>query len=360
MAIQKQPFGQIDDMETVDLYTLTNANGMEARITNYGATLVALIVADRNGKPGDVTLGYDSLQEYVKGPCYFGCIAGRYANRIAGGRFRLNDKEYILAQNDGDNHLHGGVHGFDKVVWRPREIENDAGPGLELTYHSQDGEEGYPGNLSVTVAYTMTNQNELRVDFSAATDEPTIVNLTHHSYFNLAGAGSGDILDHELMINADRFCVVDSSLIPTGELRSVKGTPLDFTQPMTIGARIDLDDEQLLIAKGYDHNWVLNKDADGPCLAARAFNRDSGRMLEVYTTQPGIQFYSGNFMENHIAGKAGQVYHHRGGFCLETQHFPDSPNRPDFPSTILDPGSTYDHTTIYRFSAADRSDQPPA
>ncbi len=355
MDIKKQSFGQIDDMAPVDLYTLTNVNGMEARITNYGATVVALFVADRNGKPGDVTLGYDSLQEYIKGPCYFGCIAGRYANRIAGGRFKLNDKEYFLAQNDGDNHLHGGVHGFDKALWRPREIEKDAGPGLELTYFSQNGEEGYPGNLSVTVVYTLTNQNELRIDFSAATDTPTIVNLTHHSYFNLAGAGSGDILDHELMINADRFCPVDRSLIPTGEFRAVKGTPLDFTQPMTIGDRIGLDDEQLALAKGYDHNWVLNKDADGPCLAARASERKSGRTLEVYTTQPGIQFYSGNFMENNITGKAGHVYHHRGGFCLETQHFPDSPNRPDFPSTILDPGSTYEHTTIYRFSAADRS-----
>jgi aldose 1-epimerase len=360
VEIKKQPFGQTDDMATVNVYTLTNVNGMEAKITNYGATLVALMVADRNGKPGDVTLGYDSLQEYVNGSCYFGCIAGRFANRIAGGRFSLNDKEYILARNDGDNHLHGGFCGFDKAVWHPREIENDVGPGLELAYLSQDGEEGYPGNLTVTVVYTLTTQNELRIDFSAKTDQPTILNLTHHSYFNLAGAGSGDILDHELMINADRFCPVDRSLIPTGELRSVKGTPLDFLQPMTIGNRIEFDHEQLALAKGYDHNWVLNKETDGPCLAARACDRNSGRTLEVYTTQPGIQFYSGNFLRNHIAGKAGHVYYHRGGFCLETQHFPDSPNRPNFPSTILDPGSTYDHTTIYRFSATDGSGQTPA
>jgi len=338
-------------MTGVDLYTLTNANGTEVRITNYGATLVALSVADRNGNPGDVILGYDSLGEYINGSNYFGCIAGRYANRIAGGRFRLNNTAYILAQNDGENHLHGGIHGFDKAIWQAREMDNDDGLGLPLTYLSQDGEEGYPGNLSVTVIYTLTDRNELRIDYSAAADKPTVVNLTNHAYFNLAGAGSGYILDHELMINADRFTPVDPSLIPTGELRSVRGTPLDFTRSMVIGARIDQDHEQLLVAKGYDHNWVLNKEVDGPCLAARAFAQDSGRTMEVYTTQPGIQFYSGNFMENRIAGKAGQIYHHRGGFCLETQHFPDSPNWPEFPSTVLDPGSRYEHTTIYKFTA---------
>ena len=352
MDIEKQPFGPIDDLTLVDLYKLTNLNGMEVRITNYGATLVAVTVPDRNGNPADVVLGYDSLADYINGSNYFGCIAGRYANRIAGGRFKLNETSYLLAQNDGESHLHGGIQGFGKAVWQAWEMENDDSLGLELTYLSQDGEDGYPGNLSATVIYTLTNRNELRIDYSAATDKPTVVNLTNHAYFNLAGAGSGDILDHELTINADRFTPVDPSLIPTGELRSVKGTPLDFTRPMTIGARIDQDNEQLLIAKGYDHNWVLNKDADGPCLAARAFERESGRTLEVYTTQPGIQFYSGNFMENRIAGKAGQVYHHRGGFCLETQHFPDSPNQPDFPSTILDPGVIYEHTTIYRFSTA--------
>jgi len=349
MGIKKRPFGQTDDKTGVDLYTLTNANATDVRITNYGATLVALTVADRNGNPGDVILGYDSLEAYINGSNYFGCIAGRYANRIAGGRFRLNDTAHILAQNDGGNHLHGGIHGFDKAIWQAREMATDDGPGLELTYLSQDGEEGYPGDLSVTVIYTLTDKDELRIDYSAATDKPTVVNLTNHAYFNLAGAGSGDILNHELMINADRFTPVDTSLIPTGELRSVRGTPLDFTRPMVIGARIGQDHEQLLVAKGYDHNWVLNKDVDGPCLAARAFERNSGRTLEVYTTQPGIQFYSGNFMKNRITGKTGQIYHHRGGFCLETQHFPNSPNQPDFPSTVLDPGSRYEHTTIFKF-----------
>jgi aldose 1-epimerase len=351
MDIKKRPFGKTTDETLVDLYTLATTQGMTVEITNYGATVVSVTVPDRDGKPGNVTLGYDSLQEYINRPYYFGCIAGRYANRIAGGRFILNDTAYILAQNDGENHVHGGIRGFDKAMWQAREIENEDNPGLELTYLSRDGEEGYPGNLSATVVYTVTDENELRIDFSAATDTPTIVNLTHHSYFNLAGAGAGDILDHELMIKADRFCPVDTSLIPTGELRPVRGTPLDFTRPMAIGARIDNDDEQLRIAKGYDHNWVLNKDDDGLCLAARVFERNSGRTLEVYTTQPGIQFYSGNFMEDRTAGKAGQIYPHRGGFCLETQHFPDSPNRPNFPSTVLEPGSKYEHTAIYTFTA---------
>ena len=352
MGIEKAVFGKTVDGTSVDLYTLSNNQGMTAKITNYGATVVSLVVPDRDGNPGDVTLGYDSPQEYFSGPCYFGCIAGRYANRIAGGRFSIADQEYVLAQNDDQNHLHGGNRGFDKVVWQANEVVNGDGPGLKLTYLSPDGEEGYPGNLSATVVYTVTAKDQLRIHFSAETDKPTIVNLTHHSYFNLAGAGVGDILDHELMINAERYCPVDATLIPTGELASVRGTPLDFTQTRVIGDRIDQADEQLQIAKGYDHNWVLNKDSEQPCLAARAFERKSGRILEVYTTQPGIQFYSGNFMEDGIAGKAGKIYNHRGGFCLETQHFPDSPNWPDFPSTELKPGSTYEHTTIYQFAAA--------
>jgi aldose 1-epimerase len=326
MGIKKQSFGQIDDKTTVDLYKLTNTNGTEVRISNYGGTVVSLIVPDLAGKPADVTLGYDSLEEYIKGKYYFGCIAGRYANRIAKSRFTLNGVEFILAQNEGENHLHGGIHGFDKVVWQTQEVGNDAGMGLKLLYLSKDGEEGYPGNLSVTVIYTLTDKNELRIDYSATTDKPTVVNLTNHAYFNLAGAGSGDILEHDLLLNADRFAPVNEHLIPTGELRSVKGTPMDFTQPTRIGARIEQDDEQVVLGKGYDHNWVLNKDEGILGLAARVNEPNTGRTMEVYTTEPGIQFYSGNFLDNQIVGKADKKYNHRGGFCLETQ------------------------TTVYRFS----------
>jgi aldose 1-epimerase len=351
MALQKMTFGQTADGKRVDLYTLTNAGGMQVKITTYGATVVSLMVPDRNGKPADVVLGYDSLEEYIAGGNYFGCIAGRYANRIGGAKFPLYGTEYRLAANDGGNHLHGGLRGFDKMVWQAQEYEDNSDVGLRLSYMSPDGEEGYPGNLACTVYYTLGAANELRIDYHAVTDTPTIVNLTNHAYFNLGGAGSGDILNHELMINAGRFTPVDSRLIPTGELKSVQGTPFDFTRPTAIGERIDQDDKQLIFGKGYDHNWVLNKNGGGPRLAARAFERDSGRTLEVYATQPGLQFYSGNLMANRIAGKNGQIYPRRGGFCLETQHFPDSPNRPEFPSTVLDPGSKYEYTTIYKFTA---------
>ena len=351
MALQKIAFGQTADGKRVDLYTLTNAGGMQVKITTYGATVVSLVVPDRNGKPADVVLGYDSLEEYIAGGNYFGCIVGRYANRIAGGKFTLNGTQYRLAANEGGNHLHGGLRGFDKVVWQAQEYEDNSDVGLRLSYKSPDGEEGYPGNLACTVSYTLGAANVLRIEYLAVTDSPTIVNLTNHAYFNLAEAGSGDILNHELMINADWFTPVDTRLIPTGELKSVQGTPFDFTRPTAIGARIDHDHEQLIFGKGYDHNWVLNKDGDGPSLAARAMERSSGRTLEVYTTQPGLQFYSGNFLDNRIAAKAGQVYPHRGGFCLETQHFPDSPNRPEFPCTALDLGSKYEHKTIYKFTA---------
>jgi aldose 1-epimerase len=351
MGLQKLAFGQTPDGNQVDLYTLTNAAGMEVRITTYGATVVSLAVPDRNGKPADVVLGYDSLKDYIAGRYYFGCVAGRYANRIAAGRFALHGTQFRLATNEGGNHLHGGLRGFDKMVWQAQEFEDDAGTGLRFSYLSPDGEEGYPGNLACTVSYALGAANELKIDYRAVTDAPTIVNLTSHAYFNLAGAGSGDVLSHELMINADRFTPVDGRLIPTGELKSVEGTPFDFSRPTAIGARIDHDDEQLILGKGYDHNWVLNKEGDGPCLAARACERASGRMLEVYTTQPGLQFYSGNFLDNGIAGKAGQSYRHRSGFCLETQHFPDSPNRPNFPSTMLEAGSKYEQTTIFKFTA---------
>jgi aldose 1-epimerase len=350
MKIKKARFGQTDDGVAVDLYTLTNPHGMEALITNYGATVVSLKVPDRHGKPGDVTLGYDSLEKYLRGRHYCGCIVGRYANRIAGGKFTLNGKQHRLAKNEGANHLHGGTRGFDKVVWQPELLVEGDATGLILKYLSRHGEEGYPGNLSVAVIYSLTDKNELRIDYEAQTDQPTVINLTHHSYFNLSAAGSDDILGHVLTLFADQFTPVDSRLIPTGELRSVRGTPMDFTRPTEIGARIEQDDEQLIIGKGYDHNWVLNKKAGQLILAARVMESKSGRTMEVYTTEPGIQFYSGNFLDDRIAGKDGPIYRHRGGFCLETQHFPDSPNRPEFPSTVIEPGVKYRSTTIYRFS----------
>ena len=350
MPIKKTRFGQTNDGLMVDLYHLTNAQGMEAQITNYGATVVSLKVPDRYGKPENITLGYDSLGQYLRGGHYFGCIVGRYANRIAGGKFVLQGKEYPLAKNEGDNHLHGGIRGFDKKTWQVEKAIDGAAPVLILSYLSPDGEEGYPGTMSVTVTYRLTADNELRIDYEAATDQPTVINLTHHAYFNLAGAGSGDILDHSLSILADRFTPVDDCLIPVGELRSVRGTPMDFTRPTGIGDRIAQDDKQLILAKGYDHNWVLNKEKGELALAARVWEPNSGRAMEVFTTEPGIQFYSGNFLDNQIYGKSDQIYVKRGGFCLETQHFPDSPNRPEFPSVVLKPGKKYQSITIYRFA----------
>ena len=350
MKIEKHAFGKTGDGTPVELYTLTNANGLEAKITNYGGIVVSLLVPDRDGKPGDVVLGYETLGEYIENNPYFGTLVGRYGNRIARGKFTLEGIEYTLAQNDGENHLHGGLKGFDKVVWKADAVRSKNSVGLKLTYLSKDGEEGYPGNLSVTVVYTLTNDNELKIEYTAVTDKVTIVNLTHHGYFNLAGAGLGDILGHELMIKADRFTPVDKGLIPTGELRSVKGTPMDFTRAVAIGARIDQAAEQLVLGGGYDHNWVLNNGDGSLALAAKVYEPTTGRVMEVYTTEPGIQFYSGNFLDGSITGKGGKVYEYRYGFCLETQHFPDSPNKPDFPSTVLKPGETYTTTTIYTFS----------
>lgn len=351
-GVTHEPFGTTTEGEAVNIYTLRNANGIEARVTNYGGIIVSLRVPDREGNFDDIVLGYDSLADYLKGSPYFGSIIGRYGNRIARGRFTLDGQTYTLATNDGPNHLHGGVKGFDKVVWQAEPFQNENGVGLVLTYTSPDGEEGYPGTLQARVTYTLTNQNELIFDYYATTDKPTPVNLTQHSYFNLAGDGKRDILDHVVMLNAKSFTPVDSTLIPTGEIRSVAGTPFDFTTPTPIGARINADDEQIRYGRGYDHNFVLEKDGpEGePTLAARVYEPTTGRVMEVYTTEPGVQFYTGNFLDGTLRGKNGVVYHHRYGFCLETQHFPDSPNKPNFPSTILRPGDEYRSRTIYKFS----------
>lgn len=337
------------DGQSIDLYTLTNRQGMEVGITNYGGRVVSILVPDRLGKMADVGLGFGSLDGYLGDKSCFGALVGRYANRIANGRFALDGTQYKLAQNDGANSLHGGLKGFDKRVWNARELPGDQ-RALELTYLSKDGEEGYPGNLSVKVVYSLTDSNELRIDYTATTDKDTVLNLTNHSYFNLAGQGSGDILKHELRINADRFTPIDDTLIPTGELRQVEGTPLDFRKPTAIGARINEDHEQLKFGKGYDHNFVLNHKGGELALAAHVTEPESGRVLEVLTTQPGLQFYSGNFLDGTVHGKEGKVYGRRSAFCLETQHFPDSPNKPAFPSTELKPGQTYHETTIYKFS----------
>jgi aldose 1-epimerase len=349
MNIQKEPFGKTAEGTPVDIYTLRNSNGVEAKITNYGGIVVSLNVPDRKGNMADVVLGFNTLEEYLKGHPYFGSLIGRYGNRIAKGVFSLNNVKYTLATNNGENHLHGGPNGFHTVVWTAKEIKDKDSVGLYLTYLSKDGEEGYPGNLSATVVYTLTNKNELRLDYSATTDKDTIINLTHHSYFNLKGEGSGDILSHDLMINADKFTPVDNTLIPTGELKEVKGTPMDFTKPTAIGARINEKYEQLTFGKGYDHNWVLKRDKKGLDLAATLYEPTTGRFMEVYTTEPGLQFYSGNFLDGTIKGKSGKIYEFRTGLCLETQHFPDSPNKPQFPSTVLKPGQQYTHSTIYRF-----------
>lgn len=351
MKIALQPFGFTPEGIPVDIYTLDNSRGITARITNYGGIVVSLLTPDRRGKQSDIVLGYDTLDEYIRNNPYFGSIAGRYANRIANGRFTLEGKEYILAQNDGKNHLHGGLKGFDKLVWKAEEIFLKDCVGISLTCLSRDGDEGYPGNLSVKVRYLLTVDNELKIEYSAFTDSTTVVNLTHHSYFNLAGAETGNILDHELLIRAGSFTPIDRSFIPTGEIRNVRGTPLDFTRLTPIGSRIDHDHEQLIYGLGYDHNWVLDGFDGSLALAAQVVEPGSGRNMEVYTTEPGIQFYSGNFLDGAITGKKGKVYRKRDGFCLETQHFPDSPNQPHFPSTVLRPGEEYTQTTVYRFGA---------
>jgi len=350
-TMKKQLFGKTAAGVEVDLYTLANGNGVEAAITTYGGIVVSLKTPDRAGLSSDVVLGFDSLDGYLKGHPYFGALIGRYGNRIAKGRFKLNGVEYKLAVNNGENHLHGGIQGFDKAVWTARDVSTPEAASLELTYLSKDCEEGYPGNLSVTVTYTLTAKNDFKIDYLAATDKDTVVNLTNHSYFNLAGQGQGEILGHEVTINAGRFLPVDAGLIPTGERKAVQGTPFDFTRPMTIGARIHQDDEQLKRGKGYDHCYVLNGSGGALALAARVHEPKSGRVMEVLTTEPALQLYTGNFLDGTLTGKGGKVYQFRYGFCMETQHYPDSPNQPDFPSVVLKPGAKYQTTTVYRFSA---------
>jgi aldose 1-epimerase len=349
-TVTKAPFGTADG-QSVDLYTLRNVHGVEARITNYGGILVSLKVPDRNGKFADVVLGFNDLDSYLKGHPYFGALIGRYGNRIAKGRFTLNGVEYKLAVNNGENTLHGGLKGFDKVVWTGKEMKTKAGPAVVLTYLSKDGEEGYPGNLNVRVVYTLTNNNELKIEYSATTDKDTVTNLTHHSYFNLAGEGNGDILNHLVTINANRFLPTDAGSIPTGELRKVTGTPFDFLTAHAIGERINQDDEQLKLGNGYDHTWIINGRPGTLRLAATAYETTSGRTMQVWTTEPGVQFYTGNFLDGTLTGKSGKIYQRRFGFCFETQHYPDSPNHPAFPTTTLKKGATYRSTTIYRFGS---------
>ncbi len=350
-SISKAAYGTTADGEAVDEYTLTNAGGVEIRIITYGGIVTSLRVPDREGSFDNVVLGFDNLGDYETKNPYFGAIIGRYGNRIANAKFTLDGTEYTLPANNGPNSLHGGDKGFDKVVWTAKEVPGDADVGLELTYESPDGEEGYPGSLSVTVVYTLTADNALQIDYTATTDKTTVVNLTHHSYFNLGGNGSGTIYDEILQINADHYTPVDATLIPTGELADVTGTPFDFRSPKTIGADIRSGDEQVVLGRGYDHNFVLNR-ADMTTLEKAAYLYDpaTGRGMEVWTTEPGLQFYTGNFLDGTLVGSSGGMYRQGEGLCLETQHFPDSPNQPDFPSTTLNPGDTYQTTTVYKFT----------
>ena len=343
-------FGTVPEQGTAYLYTLTNANGMELQITNYGGVVISLRAPDATGAFADITLGYPGLEGYFDNDPNFGCLVGRFGNRIAKGRFTLDEQEYTLAVNNGPNHLHGGIRGFSKKLWDAKAVHREDAVGVQLACVSVDGEEGYPGTLQTTVHYWLTNANELEITYEAITDKATPVNLTFHGYFNLNGEGEGDILGHELMINAARYTPVDETLIPTGELAPVANTPLDFTTPMAIGARIDASDEQIRRGGGYDHNYVLNSQDGSLALAARVYAPESGRVMEVYTTQPGMQLYTGNFLDGTITGKAGKAYQKRYGFCLETQHYPDSPNQPDFPSSILRPGERYLEKTVYRFT----------
>ncbi len=345
-GVSSSVFGKLPDGREAHLFKLTNKSGMQVLISDFGATVVAIKVPDREGKIGDVVLGYDTLEGYANGTAYFGSTVGRYANRIAGAKFSIDGRDYTLTKNDGPNHLHGG---FNKVLWEGHLAAGKDSPSLHLHYLSKDGEEGFPGNLSVSVVFTLTDSNELKIAYSATTDKKTILNLTNHSYFNLAGSGS--ILGHVLSIRAGQFTPVDATLIPTGELRSVAGTPFDFRDATAIGARIEQDDEQLKLGHGYDHNWVLDGGvAAQPRLAATLYEPSSGRVLETFTTEPGLQVYTGNFLNGLDHGKEGHTYDRRTAVCLETQHYPDTPNHADFPTAILEPGKQFHSVTIYKFS----------
>ncbi len=349
-GIEKAVFGKLPDGQTADLFTLRNVSGMTAQITNYGGIIVSLKTPDKDGKFEDVTLGLDSLSSYVKNNPYFGALIGRYGNRIAKGKFKLDGKTYNLFINNMGNHLHGGKVGFDKVLWTATPVEGDE-PALKLAYTAKDGEEGYPGNLSVEVTYTLQKDNALKIEYKATTDKPTVVNLTNHTYFNLTGGAKRDILDHVVTLNADKLIAVDKTLIPTGQLKSVAGTPFDFLKPTVVGSRInDSTDTQIKYGGGYDHGWVLNGSGDSLKLAATVYEPTSGRVMEVRTTEPAIQFYTGNFLDGTVTGREGFAYKKRYAICLETEHYPDSPNHPSFPTTELKPGQTYQTTTIYQFS----------
>ena len=352
VTIEKAPFGTLPSGQPVEIFTLRNQNGMEVKITNYGGIITHLSVPDKNGNAADVTLGFDSLAGYLNGHPYFGAIVGRYGNRIAKGQFSIDGKLYKLATNNGPNHLHGGEYGFDKRLWRAETTEGENTATLSLYRVSLDGEEGYPGELHAQVEYTLNNTNELRMYYAARTNKPTHVNLTNHAYFNLSGDARNTILDHELHINASQFIPIDVTLIPTGEIASLDDSPLDFRTAKAIGRDIDVENQQLKYAGGFDHCWVLDKDPDNPKpqLAATAYDPSTGRVLEVLTTEPGVQFYSGNFLDGTVVGKNKTTYQQRSGFCLESEHFPDSPNQPNFPSTLLLPVETYRTTTVYRFS----------